>query len=266
MAQINGEYRSSWIIEPADGHIPFKARPQRPALARAPAPAKPATSPKPAKPKPAAASADNPKPFVEPGPSYAPVRVRNLEAAAKSYEGPEARSLGERCLIGFGGTGGPVLNNVLYNNMYQIVQSPGYALILTEMVHDARIIPITHDHTRPNVIKPWLGDSIGWYEGDTLVVETRNVNPEQKGYLSANGNLTERFTRIDEHVILYQFEVDDPDLYTAVWKGEMPLTIGTGGLYEYACHEGNYGLKDILQGARHKEAIGEPLELTADSE
>jgi hypothetical protein len=282
VAQINGEYRSSWIVEPTTGRIPYKnvparpvARPaaaaaQAPTATPAPAPAKPAATPKPVA-KPAAKPAAKPEPtakaFVEPGPSYGAARTRaSPEQVAKSYEGPESRSLGERCLIGFGGTGGPVMTNVLYNNMYQIVQSPTAVMIQVEMNHDARIIPITHDRKRPDAIKPWLGDSIGWYEGDTLVVETRNVNPRQGGYIGEHGKLTERFTRIAADAILYQFEVDDPDRYTQVWKGEMPFRTGQGGLFEYACHEGNYGLVDILQGARQKELRGEPLELTGESE
>jgi hypothetical protein len=240
----------------------------RPATAPAASPA-----PKPAAATSAAPKAGEPKAFVEPGPSYGSARTRlSPEAVAKSYEGPESRSLGERCLIGFGNTGGPVMTNVLYNNMYQIVQSPNSVMILVEMNHDARIIPIVANASaaaaahKPNTIRPWLGDSVGWYEGDTLVVETKNVNPVQRGYISTQGKLTEKFTRAADGVILYQFEVDDPSQFSQVWKGEMPLNAGKGGLWEYACHEGNYGLKDILQGARQKEARGEPLELTADSE
>lgn len=244
VAVINGELRSSWITEPTTGRIPYK--PGRGAARYEEAPP-PAATAKPADPKAAAAS-----------------------AASRSYEGPESRSVGERCLVGFGNTGGPVMNNVLYNNTYQIVQSPGYALILVEMVHDARIIPIVankaaakHD---PANIKKWLGDSVGWYEGDTLVVETMNVHPQQRGYLSDKGKLTERFTRTADGVILYQFEIDDPDQYTQVWKGEMPLRTASGAVYEYACHEGNYGLLGILEGARQQEKRGQGLQLTADDE
>lgn len=244
VAVINGELRSSWITEPTTGRIPYK--PGRGAARYEEAPP-PAATAKPADPKAAAAS-----------------------AASRSYEGPESRSVGERCLVGFGNTGGPVMNNVLYNNTYQIVQSPGYALILVEMVHDARIIPIVankaaakHD---PANIKKWLGDSVGWYEGDTLVVETMNVHPQQRGYISDKGKLTERFTRTADGVILYQFEIDDPDQYTQVWKGEMPLRTASGAVYEYACHEGNYGLLGILEGARQQEKRGQGLQLTADDE
>ncbi len=284
VAQINGEYRSSWIVAPADGRIPYKARRPGPAAApasppaaaptataRQAAPARPAAAPARSGDASPASVASGAKPFVEPGPSYGNVGVGRVESAA-SYAGPESRSLGERCLIGFGGTGGPVMNNVLYNNAYQIVQSPGAVMILVEMNHDARIIPIVAEAAaaaralRPNAIKPWLGDSLGWYEGDTLVVETRNVNPAQRGYISANGKLTERFTRESEGAIVYGFEVEDPDQYTQVWKGEMSFRALKGGLFEYACHEGNYGLVGILEGARQKEKRGEALELTAESE
>ncbi len=138
--------------------------------------------------------------------------------------------MGERCIVGFGTSGGPVLNNVLYNNTYQIVQTPGHVMLLTEMVHDARIIPITKDRARPSAIKPWLGDSIGWYESDTLVVETKNVNPLQRGYVGPSGKLTERFSRSADGNLLYKFEVEDPDQYTQVWKGEMPMRPAPGPL------------------------------------
>ncbi|MEP7210298.1 MAG: hypothetical protein ABI740_05625 [Alphaproteobacteria bacterium] len=282
VAQINGEYRSSWIVEPADGHIPYKTRPAGFAGGVAPAARPAAPSPvaapartKPAKPlaaaKPVSAPAKSePKAFVEPGPSYGAVGNRRENAAA--YAGPEVRGVGERCLIGFGNTGGPVMNNVLYNNAYEIVQSPEAVMILVEMNHDARIIPIVADASKaaaahkPSAIKPWLGDSVGWYEGDTLVVETRNVNPVQKGYISDGGKLTERFTRQSGGALLYQFEVDDPKQFTQVWKGEMPFNALQGGLYEYACHEGNYAMDGILEGAREKEKRGELLESTAESE
>jgi hypothetical protein len=240
VAMINGELRSSWITEPATGRIPYK--PGRGAARYEAAP-------------PAAAGATS---------------ASAASAASRSYEGPESRSVGERCLVGFGNTGGPVMNNVLYNNNYQIVQSPHHAVILGEMVHDARIIPIVASKAEathaPGGIKKWLGDSVGWYEGNTLVVETKNVNPQQRGYISDAGKLTERFTRTADGVILYQFEIDDPDQYAQVWKGEMPLRTASGAVYEYACHEGNYGLFGILAGAREQEKRGAGLQLTADDE
>jgi hypothetical protein len=239
VAVINGELRSSWIVEPANGRIPYKA--QR-----------------------SSTLFDTPQPVTSP--AAAPARSSSSDAASRSYEGPESRSLGERCIVGFGNTGGPVMNNVLYNNTYQIVQSPTHAVILVEMVHDARIVPITKDRKRPSVIKPYLGDSIGWYEGNTLVIETKNVNPSQRGYVGPNGRMIERFTRTSADVILYQFEIEDPDQYTQAWKGEMPMRAASGAVYEYACHEGNYGLLGILAGAREQEKRGSKLELTAEDE
>jgi hypothetical protein len=256
VASVKGQLRSSWIVEPANGRIPYKAAPGRPVQASAPAPA---ASPSPV-PRP---SATAPGKITVQGPG--PVD-RNAGGGFGSYNGPEMRPIGERCLIGFGNTGGPVMTNVLYNNHYQIVQSPDHVMIMVEMVHDARIIPITRERTRPDVIKPWLGDSIGWYEGDTLVVETRNVNPIQRGYLSPKGKLTERFTRWSDTQITYEFTVEDETLYTQPWKGEMALNLSREPIYEYACHEGNYAMEGILAGARKQEAEGKVVAANADEE
>jgi len=171
-------------------------------------------------------------------------------------DGPEGRALGERCLIGFGSTGGPPMNNVLYNNMYQIVQTDDYLMIMVEMVHDARIIPINGEH-RPTELAPWLGDSVAWWDGDTLVVETVNLHPQQaprnSAALSAQGKVIERFTRYSDEQVLYEFEVTDPNYYTEAWSGEMAFNATDTQPYEYACHEGNYGLPGILAGARRLE-------------
>jgi hypothetical protein len=177
-----------------------------------------------------------------------------------SADNPEQRALGERCIVGFGSTGGPPMLPVLYNNNYQIVQSPGYVMILVEMNHDARIIRMGGDPL-PDSIKQWMGDSIGHWEGDTLVVETTNFNPGQSFraslrhfiYLSETARVTERFTRIGEKEILYEFSIDDPDVYTQVWKAEIPMLASEGRIYEYACHEGNYSLPGILAGARRED-------------
>ena len=145
-------------------------------------------------------------------------------AKFSGIDGPEGRSLGERCIIGFGSTGGPPMNNVLYNNMYQIVQTDDYVMIMVEMVHDARIIPIDKEH-RPNELKPWLGDSIAWWDADVLVVETKNLHPQQAprniAALSDQGKVIERFSRYSDDQILYEFEVTDPVFYTEAWSGEM---------------------------------------------
>ena len=171
-------------------------------------------------------------------------------------DGPEGRALGERCIIGFGSTGGPPMNNVLYNNMYQIVQTDDYVMIMVEMAHDARIIPIDKDH-RPDAWKPWLGDSVAHWDGDVLVVETRNLHPQQAprniAALSNEGVVVERFSRFSDEQVLYEFEVRDPIFYTEAWSGEMAFNTTDTQPYEYACHEGNYGLPGILAGARRLE-------------
>ena len=173
---------------------------------------------------------------------------------------PELRGVGERCVVGFGSSGGPPMMNVLYNNHYQIVQSPGYVMIMAEMVHDARIIRLGGSHPSEN-ITPWLGDSIGHWEGNTLVVETTNFNPQhtfRAGLrhffaITTGAVVTERFTRISEDEILYRFYVDDLDVYKHIWAGEMPLRSAVNKIYEYACHEGNYSMANILAGAREEE-------------
>lgn len=173
-----------------------------------------------------------------------------------SNDGPEGRSLGERCLIGFGSTGGPPMNNVLYNNMYQIVQTEDYLMIQVEMVNDARIIPIGGEH-RPAALDQWLGDSVAHWEGDTLVVETVNLHPQQAprnaAPLSREGRIIERFSRYADDQVLYEFEVIDPVYYNETWRGEMAFNASDERPYEYACHEGNYGLVGILAGARRQE-------------
>ncbi|PCJ16678.1 MAG: hypothetical protein COA96_18285 [SAR86 cluster bacterium] len=181
---------------------------------------------------------------------------RDNRAQFSGNDGPEGRALGERCLIGFGSTGGPPMNNVLYNNMYQIVQTDDYVMIMVEMVHDARIIPIDADH-RPDVFKPWLGDSIAWWDGDVLVVETTKLHPQQaarnSAALSDQGKVIERFSRYSDDQILYEFEVTDSTYYAEAWSGEMSFNATDTKPYEYACHEGNYGLPGILAGARRLE-------------
>jgi|TARA_B100000315_G_scaffold184761_1_gene173861 hypothetical protein len=177
-------------------------------------------------------------------------------------DGPEQRALGERCIVGFGSTGGPPMLPVLYNNNYQIVQSPGHIMILVEMNHDARIIRMNSEHL-PSNVRPWLGDSIGRWEGDTLVVETTNFNPGQsfraaikhQFFLTREAVVTERFMRVSPSEINYQFTVDDPGGYTESWRGEIALRKTDGPIYEYACHEGNYALPGILRGARLEEKL-----------
>jgi hypothetical protein len=211
-ALINGEYRTSVIIDPPNGRIP-------------------------------------------PMTAAAMERRRNMRTVRPSgpADGPEQRGPGERCLLSFGSSGGPPMLPTMYNSYYQIVQSPGYVMILVEMVHDVRIIRIGGKH-ESNGVKKWLGDSIGHWEGDTLVVTTKNLRPEQsfRG-ASENAVFTERFTRTADNMILYSFTVNDPDTFTAPFTGELPFMAVQDSVYEYACHEGNYALPGILAAEREKE-------------
>jgi hypothetical protein len=169
-------------------------------------------------------------------------------------DNPETRGLGERCLTSFGYSAGPVMLPLLYNNTYKIVQGKDTVAIEVEMVHDVRIIRLNGVH-RSDGLRPWFGDSIGHYEGDALVVETTNF-PQSQPFLGSWRNLkvTERFSRVGANRVLYQFKVEDPTVWTEAWGGEYEFSKAGGMLYEYACHEGNYGLPDILAGARAEEA------------
>jgi hypothetical protein len=174
-----------------------------------------------------------------------------------AYDNVEQRPLADRCLLGFSSTSGPpTLPNGFYNNTKQLVQTKDYVMILNEMVHDARIIRLNSKHVAPNIRK-WMGDSIGWWEGNTLVVETTNFTDKTR-YMGTTPDLkvTERFSRIDEKTLLYKFTIDDPATFTQPWSGEYPWRPADGLLYEYACHEGNYAMGNILRGARllEKEA------------
>ena len=209
VANINGEYRTSMIIEPSNGRIP---------------------------------------PLTADGQQRTSAR-----AARNPNDGPEGRALGERCLLSFGSASGPPMLPVMYNSYYQIVQSPGYVVILVEMVHDARIVRIQHQHA-PDGIRKWMGDSIGHWDGDTLVVETRNFRSEQSFRGSSESAVvTERFTRVAKDKIVYRFTVDDPATFTSSFTGELPFVTVDANIYEYACHEGNYALPGILSGAREAE-------------
>jgi hypothetical protein len=229
--QIKGQYRSSWIVEPADGKLPYSAEGRKRFMADV-------------------------------------VRIQG------DFSNPEARQLAEQCLLGFGSTAGPPMMNVLYNNTYQIQQDADHVAILVEMDHDVRIVRLGAKQHLPPYMRPWMGDSIGWWEGDTLVVETTNFNPGESlrpgipttVYISPDAKVTERFTRISPTQILYEFKVDDPTAYSKTWRGEMPFNATKGPLYEYACHEGNYALPGILAGARHAEAAGKKPEAAGVAE
>ena len=166
------------------------------------------------------------------------------------YDHPESRTTSDRCLSGFGSTGGPPMLPVLYNNLKRIVQTPDTVMILVEMVHDARIIRLNSEHVHPDIRK-WMGDSIGWWEGDTLVVDTTNFNDTPGMYRATRDlHVIERFSRIDANTLRYSFTVEDPNIWTQPWSGEYTWPVTSDSLYEYACHEANYAMEGILRGAR----------------
>jgi hypothetical protein len=174
-----------------------------------------------------------------------------------SFDNPENRGLGERCIMGFGRNAGPpMLPNGFYNNNYEIIQTPDAVAINIEMIHDTRIIRLNGKH-RTDGVRPWMGDSVGHWDGDTLVVETTNIPQAQNFYGSwRNLKVTEWFSRISPTRILYRFQVEDPDTWAKPWGGEYEFSPLKGIVYEYACHEGNYALPSILAGARHAEQAG----------
>ena len=177
-------------------------------------------------------------------------RARGLDR----FDNVGDRPLAERCILGFGSTSGPPMLPVLYNSNYQIVQTPDTVLILVEMVHDIRIIRMNGTHVAANV-RQWLGDSIGHWEGDTLVVDTTNFTDKTR-FRGASENLhvIERFKRVDANTILYRATIDDPSTFTKQWTMEYPFQVAAGPVFEYACHEGNYAMPDILGGARKSDA------------
>jgi len=193
---------------------------------------------------------DPPDGKVPPMTPEARQRISGMMRSFNNFDSVKARPLSERCLIGFGSTSGPPMLPVLYNNNYQIVQTPDHVMILVEMVHDARIIRIGGTHAPANV-RQWLGDSIGHWEGDTLVVDTTNFT-DQTRFRGSSENLhvIERFTRVDPSTILYRVSIDDPSTFAKIWTAEYPFVATKGPVYEYACHEGNYSMTDILGGAR----------------
>ena len=182
------------------------------------------------------------------------------EQAKHPSDGPEDRLLTERCIL-FGAAGPPMLPEP-YNNNYEIVQSRGMVAIAVEMNHETRIIPLDGRPHLPSQIHQWTGDSRGRWEGDTLVVDTTNFkfNNQSRfgvGYLDGmtdeNLHVVERFRRTDLNTIIYQATIDDPTVYTKPWTVEISMAKRTGRLFEYACHEGNYAMLDMLSGARAEE-------------
>ena len=185
--------------------------------------------------------------------------VRNAIGANFGTDGPEDRPLSDRCLVGF--NAGPPVTPSFYNNNLQIVQNKDHVVIITEMVHDARIVPLGDHPHAPEEIGLWSGDSRGYWDGDTLVVETRNFNGLTNTFSalgsSENKHLTEKFTRVAEDQIDYEFTIEDPSTFTDKIVGLIPIYKVAGQVYEYACHEGNYGMVNILRGARVQEQLAD---------
>ena len=168
------------------------------------------------------------------------------------FDGPEDRSPAERCLAT--PNAGPPMMPANYNANYQIVQAPGYVAILSEQIHDVRVIPTDGSPHLPATIRQWMGDSRGHWEGGTLVVDTTNFT-DQTAFAGSGPqlHLVERFTRTDANTLLYEFRVEDPATFTRPWIVQIPMTKAPGPLFEYACHEGNYGMFGMLSGARAEE-------------
>jgi len=223
---VNGERRTALIIDPPDGHVPPLTPEARTRIAAN-------------RLRPTSDAAESKDPGLEP---------------PGSYDDPERRPLGERCILGFGSTSGPpALPDYFYNNLHQIVQTADTVMILTEMVHDARVVRMGGEHL-PKRIRKWMGDSIGRWEGDTLVVDTTNFTDKTRFRGSTeNLHVVERFSRVDDSTLLYRFTIDDPATWTRPWTGEFTWPATNDPIYEYACHEGNYALGDILRGARLRE-------------
>jgi hypothetical protein len=181
-------------------------------------------------------------------------RQADARAAARGHanDGPESRALTERCILW--PTAGPPMLPSFYNNNYQIVQGPGYVMILVEMIHDVRIIPTDGRPHLPSEIRQWMGDPRGHWEGNTLVVETTNFSSKANFRGSdENLKLVERFTRTGPDTLMYEFTVNDPTAFTKPFTGQIPMYPTQGPILEYACNEGNYAMTGMLAGARAEE-------------
>ena len=219
--KVIGTRRSSLIVDPPDGKLPpYTSQGQKKLAARAVVSSRPAT-------------------------------------------GPEDLELDERCIVGF--NSGPPMLPGAYNNNFQMFQTRDHVVILNEMVHDARIIPM--DGRPHGTLRQWGGDSRGRWEGNTLVVDTTGFMAAGTGHpatvggklepIDGNLHLVERFTRVDADTLLYEFTVDDPTAWTRPWSAAFPMTKTQDLIYEYACHEGNYSMSHILEGARADEKAAE---------
>ncbi len=235
--QVGGEWRTSILIDPPDGRFPppspevvAERQARRAALSAGEAPV-------------VRRQNDGTAYWLEAG----------LDAPGP-YDNMEQRPFAERCMLSFSSTGGPPMLPALYNNHKRIVQSEDTILILIEMVHDARVVRMNAEHDPPH-IKKWLGDSIGWWEGDTLVVETTNFRDTPAfSQGSENMKVTERFRMESADKLIYTFTVEDPSVWTAPFTGEYSWPRTDNKVFEYACHEANYSFQGIMRGARLLEA------------
>jgi hypothetical protein len=215
LARVGGEFRTSWLVDPDDGQLPYSAEGKRLVAVFA-------------------------------------------KAQIESFDGPESRPVaGDRCLLPSWGAMGPVMMNAPYNANYRFVQTRDQIAIMAENNSELRIIRIGAAHL-PAQIKPWTGDSIGHWEKDTLVVETTNLRTDAPlsqapFFFTAGAKVVERFTRVAPAALKYEFTVEDPTIFAHPWRAEMAFVAGDAPLYEFACHEGNYAMSNVLAGARAVE-------------
>ena len=230
--QIDGQWRTSILIDPPNGRYPPRTQARLDAQRAA-----------------ARSGGDRRQ---NDGSAY---WLEDGRDAPGPFDNMEQRGFGERCVLGFGSTAGPPMLSVLYNNHKRIVQSEGTILIHVEMNHDARIIRMNAEHDPPEIRK-WLGDSVGHWEGDTLVVETTNFRDRPSfSQGSRNMTVTERFRMESADKLIYNFTVEDPTVWTASFTGEYAWPRSGNKVFEYACHEANYALEGIMRGARFLEAV-----------
>jgi hypothetical protein len=230
-AGIGGNVRTSHIISPSDGRMPSLA--EGAVIQRG----------------------------VYGGSTTGDSRPVRISAGGIGTDGPEDRGLSERCIIGF--NAGPPFVPSLYNNNVQIFQSKHTAVLMTEMIHDARVVQLYESAAAigqlDDDVRLWTGDSRGYWDGDTLVVVTKNFNGMAASFGSTGTSydkvLTERFSRKGPYTVDYEFTIDDPSTYTDKFTAIVSMTKVGGLLYEYACHEGNYGMENILRGARVQERL-----------
>jgi hypothetical protein len=190
-------------------------------------------------------------PTTQEGQKRAAERAAERKSQGAQYDKVQNIPIGSRCVYT---NAGPPMMPPGYNPAYQIVQGPGYVMILIEMLHEVRVIPTDGRPHAPSTVRSWLGDSRGHWEGNTLVVETTNFN-DKVAFRGASENMkvTERFTRTDEKTMRYEFTVNDPSTWEVPWTGEMPFVAINGPIFEHACHEGNYGIANTLAGVRAQE-------------